>query len=112
MNTLEVQKPLNKLNDLSEKTIILVGIYNQQFPGTILSMVFDFQEKRDESSCLPSNCASAPSYPCAIAAHRRFPVWCGASKVGPVWLGPNMTDPVRLNSGNIAPKKAMFENES
>ena len=27
----------------SEKTIILVGIYNQQFQGTIVLMVFDLQ---------------------------------------------------------------------
>ena len=27
----------------SEKTIILVGIYNQQFQGTIILMVFDLQ---------------------------------------------------------------------
>ena len=27
----------------SVKTIVLVGIYNQQFKGTILLMVFDFQ---------------------------------------------------------------------
>ena len=38
--TLGVQRPLN---GLSEKTIILVGIYNQQFQGTIILMVFDFQ---------------------------------------------------------------------
>ena len=31
------------LNGLSVKTIVLVGIYNQQFKGTILFMVFDFQ---------------------------------------------------------------------
>ena len=29
----------------SVKTIVLVGIYNQQFKGTILFMVFDFQGK-------------------------------------------------------------------
>ena len=32
-----------KINGLSEKTIILVGIYNQQFQGTIILMVFDLQ---------------------------------------------------------------------
>ena len=31
------------LNGFSGKTIFLVGIYNQQFKGTILFMVFDFQ---------------------------------------------------------------------
>ena len=31
------------LNGLSDKTIILVGICNQQFQGTIISMVFDLQ---------------------------------------------------------------------
>ena len=31
------------LNGFSEKTIILVGIYNQQFQGTIILMVFDLQ---------------------------------------------------------------------
>ena len=31
------------LNDFSVKTLALVGIYNQQFKGTILFMVFDFQ---------------------------------------------------------------------
>ena len=31
------------LNGFSLKTIVLVGIYNQQFKGTILFMVFDFQ---------------------------------------------------------------------
>ena len=31
------------LNVFSVKTIVLVGIYNQQFKGTILFMVFDFQ---------------------------------------------------------------------
>ena len=31
------------LNGFSVKTIVLVGIYNQQFKGTILFMVFDFQ---------------------------------------------------------------------
>ena len=41
-NTLGVQRPLNKWPK-SEKTIILVGIYNQQFQGTIILMVFDFQ---------------------------------------------------------------------
>ena len=29
------------------KTIVLVGIYNQQFQGTIILMVFDFQGKVD-----------------------------------------------------------------
>ena len=33
------------LNGFSVKTIVLVGIYNQQFKGTILFMVFDFQGK-------------------------------------------------------------------
>ena len=33
------------LNGFSAKTIVLVGIYNQQFKGTILFMVFDFQRK-------------------------------------------------------------------
>ena len=33
----------HKINSLLEKTIILVGIYNQQFQGTIFLMVFDFQ---------------------------------------------------------------------
>jgi len=28
---------------VSPKTIVLVGIYNQQFQGTIILMVFDFQ---------------------------------------------------------------------
>ena len=32
-------------NGFSVKTIILVGIYNQQFQGTIILMVFDFQGK-------------------------------------------------------------------
>ena len=31
------------LNGFSVKTIVFVGIYNQQFKGTILFMVFDFQ---------------------------------------------------------------------
>ena len=31
------------LNGFSVKTIVLEGIYNQQFKGTILFMVFDFQ---------------------------------------------------------------------
>ena len=31
------------LNVFSVKTIVLVGIYNQQFQGTIILMVFDFQ---------------------------------------------------------------------
>ncbi len=31
------------LNGFSEKTIVLVGIYNQQFQGTIILMVFDLQ---------------------------------------------------------------------
>ena len=31
------------LNGFSVETIVLVGIYNQQFKGTILFMVFDFQ---------------------------------------------------------------------
>ena len=31
------------MNSLLEKTIVLVGIYNQQFQGTIFLMVFDFQ---------------------------------------------------------------------
>ncbi len=31
------------LNGFSVKTIALVGIYNQQFKGTILFMVLDFQ---------------------------------------------------------------------
>ena len=31
------------LNGFSVKTIVLVGIYNQQFQGTIILMVFDFQ---------------------------------------------------------------------
>ena len=31
------------LNGFSVKTIVLVGIYNQQFKGTILFMVLDFQ---------------------------------------------------------------------
>ena len=31
------------LNGLSEKTSNLVGIYNQQFQGTIIVMVFDLQ---------------------------------------------------------------------
>ena len=33
----------HEINSLLEKTIILVGIYNQQFQGTIFLMVFDFQ---------------------------------------------------------------------
>ena len=33
------------LNGFSEETIILVGIYNQQFQGTIVLMVFDLQGK-------------------------------------------------------------------
>ena len=33
------------LNGFSVKTIVLVGIYNQQFQGTIILMVFDFQGK-------------------------------------------------------------------
>ena len=37
---LGVQRPLNSL---LEKIIILVGIYKQQFQGTIFLMVFDFQ---------------------------------------------------------------------
>ncbi len=32
-----------KFNGLLEKTIVLVEIYNQQFRGTIVLMVFDFQ---------------------------------------------------------------------
>ena len=32
-------------NSLLEKTIILVGIYNKQFQGTIFLMVVDFQGK-------------------------------------------------------------------
>ena len=31
------------MNIRLEKTIVLVGIYNQQFQGTIFLMVFDFQ---------------------------------------------------------------------
>ena len=31
------------MHSLLEKTIVLVGIYNQQFQGTIFLMVFDFQ---------------------------------------------------------------------
>jgi len=31
------------LNSFSVKSIILVGIENQQFQGTIISMVFDLQ---------------------------------------------------------------------
>ena len=31
------------LNGFSVKTIVFVGIYNQQFQGTIILMVFDFQ---------------------------------------------------------------------
>ena len=31
------------LNGFSVKTIVLVGIYNQQFKGTILFLFFDFQ---------------------------------------------------------------------
>ena len=31
------------LNGFSVKTIVLVGIYNQQFKGSILFMVLDFQ---------------------------------------------------------------------
>ena len=42
MFTLEVQVDYF-LNGFSVKTIVLVGIYNQQFKGTILCMVFDFQ---------------------------------------------------------------------
>ena len=42
--TLEVQVDYF-LNGFSVKTIVLVGIYNQQFKGTILFMVFDFQGK-------------------------------------------------------------------
>ena len=30
------------LNGFSVKTIVLVGIYNQHFQGTIILMVFDF----------------------------------------------------------------------
>ena len=40
--TLEVQVDYF-LNVFSVKTIVLVGIYNQQFKGTIFFMVFDFQ---------------------------------------------------------------------
>ena len=40
--TLEVQADYF-LNGFSVKTIVLVGIYNQQFKGTILFMVLDFQ---------------------------------------------------------------------
>ncbi len=45
------------LNGFSVKTIVLVGIYNQQFKGTILFMVFDFQgictekTRNDFSNC-------------------------------------------------------------
>ena len=35
------------LNGFSVKNIVLVGIYNQQFKGTILFMVFDFQGSWD-----------------------------------------------------------------
>ena len=42
VTTLEVQADYF-LNGFSVKTIVLVGIYNQQFKGTILFMVFDFQ---------------------------------------------------------------------
>ena len=31
------------LNGFSAKAIVLVGIYNQQFQGTVILMVFDFQ---------------------------------------------------------------------
>ena len=41
VKTLGVQRPLNNM----EKTIVLVGIYNQQFQGTIFLMVCDFQGK-------------------------------------------------------------------
>ena len=34
------------LNGFSVQTIVLAGIYNQQFKGTILFMVFDFQGLR------------------------------------------------------------------
>ncbi len=39
--SLEVQRLF--LNGFSVKTIVLVGIYNQQFKGTILFMVLDFE---------------------------------------------------------------------
>ena len=35
------------LNGSSAKTIVLVRVYNQQFQGTIVSMVFDFQGFED-----------------------------------------------------------------
>ena len=47
-NSLEVQVDYF-LKGFSVKTIVLVGIYNQQFKGTILFMVFDFQGINKES---------------------------------------------------------------
>ena len=38
-----LQKEIYILNSLLEKTIILVGIYNQQFQDYLVLMVFDFQ---------------------------------------------------------------------
>ena len=42
MYTMRFQMPLNEWS-WTEKTMIFVGIYNQQFQGTIILMVFDFQ---------------------------------------------------------------------
>ena len=47
VNHQQLQNPCKSkdyfLNVFSVKTIILVGIYNQQFQGTIILMVFDLQ---------------------------------------------------------------------
>ena len=43
MQTVPCKSKDNKFNGLSEKIIISVGIYNQQFQGTILLIVFDLQ---------------------------------------------------------------------
>ena len=44
------------MNSLLEKTIVLVGIYNQQFQGTIFLMVFDFQGHFQTFTAPPSFC--------------------------------------------------------
>ena len=42
----------HEFNSLSEKTIILVGIYNQQFQGTIILMATSHDQNPKKSSFL------------------------------------------------------------
>ena len=50
------------LNGFSVKTIVLVGIYNQQFKGTILFMVFDFQGTGNPPFLVPGTFDDLPGY--------------------------------------------------